>query len=390
MRLNMLIKLAMAACCLLPAGARGEDPLCQIATTSFAEAVKLRGLSKRKEVPCLVQNREQVEQFLVSTMDTKYPSRRLEHEEIELKAVGFLPAEFNYRRGLIEFYASQVGGYYDPEVKHFVMAGWMPGALQTTVAIHELTHALQDQHFDLEAFTDVRKYSTDELLARSALVEGDATAVMNDFTRSLVGGGSIAAEQSIDGILVQNAMGFSLMSATAPVPKSLQMMLFFPYQSGLRFVHSLLREGGYHRVDAAYAKPPQSSEEILHPEKYGKGDFERLGADVVLENSGEDPAAVEYADTLGEFGIATLLTQLGEAPAAAAREAAGWAGDTLVIVGRAEGSPAVYWVSQWDSVSDMREFVQAYGPRLRAIKKPGKYSLAADAQTKRVRFVSYE
>ena len=180
--------------------------------------------------------------------------------------IGFIPLDFNYQQGLIDLYLSQLGGYYDPEKRHFVMAAWMPVMLQTTIAVHELTHALQDQYFNLATFTDQNKYTSDQLMARSALVEGDATLVMLDYQRRLMGQAGLESDKSVSGVMLQNIIGASMMAPMANVPSSLQNLLIFPYTSGLRFAHEFLKDGGYKRLDKIFRSPPRSTEEILHPE----------------------------------------------------------------------------------------------------------------------------
>lgn len=371
-----------------PVLAHPEEPLCDIAKQSFQDAIRIRHLSKLREVPCTTQNQDQVKKFILDTIQTKYVPQKIEMEEKAYKALGFLPEDFDYKKGLIDFYASQVGGYYDPDKKRFVMAAWMPGLLQTTVAVHELTHALQDQHFNLKDFTDERKYSSDELMARSALIEGDATSVMMDNLRAMAGQKGLETEPNVDSLMMQNIIGFSLVSSAANVPKGLQMLLFFPYTSGLRFVHAALKRGGYREVDRIFERPPGSTEEILHPEKYfaGTHDFTRIDPESILE----DPASehVRYPDVAGEFFISALLIGLGEAPAAAATASAGWAGDVVVVSERSNGETRVYWVTQWDSERDLREFSESYGRALKKQKKAGKYSFETDEKTLRATLIA--
>ncbi len=373
---------------LAPLTGYSEEPLCDIAKQSFEDAVRIRRLSKLREVPCTTQNQDQVKKFILDTIGTKFAPQKIEMEEKAYKAVGFLPEDFDYKNGLIDFYASQIGGYYDPDRKRFVMASWMPALLQATVAVHELTHALQDQHFNLADFTDEKRYSSDELMARSALIEGDATAVMMDNLRAMTGQKSLETEANVDSLMMQNIVGFSLVSSAANVPKGLQMLLFFPYTSGLRFVHTALRKGSYHEVDRMFERPPISTEEILHPEKYfahGQ-DFIRIEPRSVLE----DPAneQVRYSDIAGEFFVTALLTGLGETPSAAASAAAGWGGDAVVVSERSNGETKVYWATQWDAVKDLSEFTDRYGRMLRKHKRAGTYSFERDEKTLRATLIA--
>lgn len=347
--------------------AAAADETCKLADTAIADASGIRKLKIRHAVPCYVHGKEQVKKFLLHSIDTKIPPQKLFMEATVYKALGIIPADFDYQQGIVELYLNQIGGYYNPEKKHFVMAGWMPALLQTTVAVHELTHALQDQYFNLEKFTDEKKYSGDELLARSALVEGDATAVMVDYTRGVMGQPKIETEKNVDSMMLQNVIGSSMVSGMNSIPSSLQMMLIFPYTSGLRFAHTLLMRGGYGEIDKAFARAPRSTEEILHPEKYfhAEPDFEKIDAGALRPKDMAQSIEPSYRDSLGEFAISTLIANFVTDRNLAAQAAAGWAGDTVAVFeDKAAAKRFVIWRTAWDSDKDAEEFFQTYGKAL--------------------------
>jgi len=348
----------------------GTDKKCEIATTSIAAASELRQLRQKKEVPCLVRDKESVRANILSLVQEKTPPLKMKYEGLTLKTLGFIPEEFDYERGLIDLYVSQLGGYYDPGRKYFVMAGWMPDILQAPIAVHELTHALQDQYFDLEKFIDSKVESTDLLLARSALVEGDATAVMLDYARRRAGQDGIATEPNVESVMLQNVIGGAFTASMAAVPLSLQLTLLFPYTSGLRFVHTLLRRDGYKAVDAAFRTPPRSTTEILHPERYPlrEGEVKEFSD---AELRGANAGAVVYRDTVGEFAISTLLAMFLPNKADAVAAANGWAGDRLIALEQEQPNHptsktvVTLWRSAWATEGDASEFISAYERALR-------------------------
>jgi hypothetical protein len=338
----------------------GTREVCQVAEAALKQASQIRGLAIKKKVPCEVHGKELVKEYIVGTIKTKLPPQRLEHEEWVYKALGMIPESFDYTKGIVDLYLSQIGGYYDPEKKHFIMAGWLPAALQTTIAAHELTHALQDQYFRLDSFMDIRKYSSDQMLARSALVEGDASAVMYDFVRRGAGQPPLSQEADVGSILVQNVLGSQMVAGMTSIPSSIQVMLIFPYTSGLRFAHHLLRTGGYVKIDAAFSHPPRSTEEILHPEKFGANqDFREITPEEVV-SIGTQPERIAFSDVLGEFGISALLGMGELSRDESTRAAEGWGGDRVVLLEKkaSAGDPEyeVRWLSSWDSSKDADEF----------------------------------
>ena len=350
--------------------ALSAETACQISTTALKRASQIRGLPIKEETPCSIKDKEQVKDYLIHTINTKIPKERMAAEALIYRAFGFIPRTFNYEEGIVKLYLDQLGGFYDPESNSFTMAAWIPAMLQVTVAVHELTHALQDQYYNLEEFIDIKKYSSDQLLARSALVEGDATAVMIDYTRDLLGQKSIANDSDISALMMQNIVGTSMFASLNDIPESLKLSLLFPYTSGLRFVHHFLKSGGYSKIDTMFRRPPRSTEEILHPDKYLNNDPDFVDVQVG-SNLIPDGATVTHADTLGEFAISTLLATFEKDKGRVASAAAGWAGDKVAIYKIDRGVESVVWVTAWDSEEDAQEFFSMYSqvlPKVPGVK----------------------
>ncbi len=354
----------------------GND--CQTAEAALDTAGKLRGLSPKRRVPCRLQNKTEVERYLRETIKKKMSETRVEHEGQTYRMLGFIPKDFDYFDKVINLYTDQLGGYYDPEKKYYAMADWMPAIIQMPIAVHELTHALQDQHFSLAEMIDQEKLSSDVVLARAALIEGDATSVMLDYSRMLAGQPSIAKEQSVSMFMLQNISGAMLSQSLREAPPALQASLLFPYVSGLNFCHALLRKGGYRAIDRAFSRPPESTEEILHPQIYlrGKRDFTVPADPQMPEELGLKEQKPVFRDTLGEFFVSTLLATW-VSPQQASEAASGWGGDRVVLYPReGERKWALAWQLLWDSKDDASEFfdvlLKAYTVRFAKVKEQEK------------------
>jgi hypothetical protein len=347
---------------------------CQIAQHAIRDASAIRGLTIKRQVPCRLQDKEEVKGYLLETIKTKIPAQKLQMESLVFRTLGLLPESFDYEKGIVDLYLSQIGGYYDPEKQRYVMAAWLPDVLQTTVAVHELTHALQDQYFNLKLFTDEKKFNGDELLARSALVEGDATAVMMDYARRMMGQPPIASDKNVEGVMMQNVVGASMATSAVQVPQSLQLMLIFPYTAGLRFAHQALQKGGYPALDAMFKRPPRSTEEILHPEKYyaASPDFKviqpkdflpiSLGTSVIKSD-----ATVLYEDVVGEFATSILIGEVSGDKRLASKVAQGWGGDRVVVLEAATGERYLVWATNWDTEADAQEFKEAFAQQAKKV-----------------------
>jgi hypothetical protein len=342
------------------AAADEASSLCETSRQALVHASRIRNLPTKEAVPCLVQDKSAVMGFIHETLRTDRPPQKLQMEEITYRAIGLIPDSFSYASKLVEFLASQIGGYYDPKRKHFIMAAWLPASVQAGVAVHELTHALQDQHYNLRRILDGKSGTTDSDIAVSALIEGDASAVMFDYERNKLGQPAIQNEPSIDALILVQVLGASMGPIGGEIPDSLKGLLIFPYTSGLRFVHALLRNGGYNTVSDSYGRLPKSSREILHPHEYLAGTFQpNIPQPSQIEGATESYLP-EYSDVLGEFGIASLLS--GEAPsrAGASEAAQGWRGDRVGVFPLQSGKRLVSWLTRWESEVDAAQFYDAY------------------------------
>jgi hypothetical protein len=304
----------------------------------------------------------------ITEFDRSYPrTQRLADEEM-LTLLGLAPAGFSLRDAAASLYAEGVAGYYDPRTKRLrTVSGPATGTRSTaeTVLAHELTHALEDQRFRLLGSTESAG-SSDVSLAHLALIEGTATTVMQRyqsryFTPSEVLAGALA-------------------SAFAPqpsMPDFLQAQTLFPYLGGAAFVGELLRRAGgrWDLVNVAERlRPPASTEQVLHPERYLRADQPKR---VRLGSPGAGWTRVA-GGTWGELQTREMLAAGGGGGDVDAA-AAGWGGDRWALwrsapVGdgcrspcRAEDVLVMRW--RWDTARDRAEFAAALrrfvGVRLR-------------------------
>jgi len=234
-------------------------------------------------------------------------------------------------------------------------------------------HALQDQHFDLEAI-DLRATTTDATLAGRALIEGDAM-VLTALYR--YGTFSQTDWEALTDLIVQaEEPEYDQALEEAIVWRRLKR---FPYWEGRLFAQTLFESGGWEAVNMAYVIPPRSTTQILHPDQYltvtmgtGTGPGPDFPIQVIVPDLGEtlgDGWARQLHDTLGELSIGLYLSaQLPEEVAWQAAE--GWNGDTMVIWGKGDGVRSgegesvvgerlIVWRTIWDSIEEATEFEDA-------------------------------
>jgi hypothetical protein len=352
-------------------------------------AERYRGLKLERRVPWGRVSEPELRREVLADFRQDLPPERLAEVELGLKAFGLIPEGMDLKTYVPELLTSQIAGFYDPHRKvlaivdrHGGLLGKEAGAqlgaemtrkMEDGLLVHELTHAIQDQHFDLDHLSGPDPLS-DGGVARLALVEGDATLVMLDDlihasieevpeARGLVtelmadGGGEEGVAAAGKGLPGQKEM------ATAPA--WFRDQLLFSYSRGAAFCLEVRRRGGQKLLDYAFAAdPPRSSEQILHPEKW----FGRRDDPVVIawpDLGRELPGYAKAAEgQLGEEGIAVLLRPaLGEGEQAAAA-AAGWGGDRFAVY-RQGGRRLLAWIVDWDTEEAAARF-QAAATRLGA------------------------
>jgi hypothetical protein len=273
-------------------------------------------------------------------LDRQYPAKRRHADEQVLKLLGLIAPDADLRELTGSLFEQGVAGYYDPRDGRLrVVSGTGTGTrvLTEMTLAHELTHALEDQRFGLDTDT---AGSDDRDLARTALIEGSATALMYAYVTRYFSSGETL------GGLIGSASG-----GTGGLPPFLEAQVVFPYVGGDAFVEDLLRRAGgrWSLVDLAYkAHPPVSTEQILHPDAYFGADKPqrvRLRAGAVLGRGWTRAAA----GTWGELQTRELV---GSGAAAA-----GWGGDHYELWQSDAGvGDALVMRWRWDTPRDEREF----------------------------------
>lgn len=315
------------------------------------ETSEIRELSVLRRVKSGAQSRSEIERMIVKNLDTDTTPAEMHATEVLLKAFGLAPPDFAYRSFLIKLLTEQVAGYYDPKARQFYLADWIEIDGQKPVMAHELTHALQDQHFNLKRFEKWPKGDSDAELAAHALIEGDATLAMMQY----LGKHPMIALSFLRTSQESSAEQFK------QAPRALRDSLIFPYQYGLTWASQVHRRGGWTMVSNAFKKLPLSTEQILHAEKYFS--YERpvkLALPNFTRTLGPGWKHIDN-DVNGEWGYYLVLDEFLNNSTESKRAAAGWGGDRFAIYeGPGRSDVFLAQVSVWDTATDANEFFEAY------------------------------
>jgi hypothetical protein len=345
-----------------------------VATTAavLKETSEIRELPILRPVKSGAQSRAEIERMLIKNLDEQATPAQMHATELALRKFGLAPYDFEYRSFIIKLLTEQVAGYYDSKTREFHLADWLDLEGQKPVMVHELTHALQDQHFHLRRFEKWPHGDSDAELAAHALIEGDATLAMTIYM----------AQNPLVALAFTRSLGSSTAMASVQfnqAPRALRESLVFPYGAGTEWATQLYKRGGWSMVSKAFTQLPLSSEQIIHPEKYFS--YERP-LKIVLpdldDHLGSGWKEID-SDVNGEWSYYLILDQFLNSPSESRRAAAGWAGDRFAIYEDAKRDQVMLaHVSAWDSENDAREFFNAYVKR--TAKRYPEATLMADNQ----------
>lgn len=289
------------------------------------------GYAIKHKVTGELASREQVAKYVDEKMNEDEDAKRLERSEIVLKKFGLLPRDFNLHKFLIDLLQEQVAGYYDVKTKKMYLLDWLSADAQKPVLAHELTHALQDQNFNLKDWEspkapksgDREEYTFDEdeaSTARSAVAEGQGMVTLVDYM--LRGSGTTLAESPQVAEMMRKAMTSSSdYPLLEKAPLMIRESLVFPYGDGLTFESALLQRGKDAAFSGAFRRPPQDTHEVmdvtaylhnrpaqwlvvpdLRPElgskyeKYDEGSIGQLDTRILAKQYADESAAKDMAE----------------------------------------------------------------------------------------------
>jgi len=344
-----------------------------------AAVEEVRGRRFTEAVRASEMNPAALKSFLRGKIGDSFPAAP-EDTLRSLVVLGLIDDTPNLLERLVDFYASQVVAFYDPEPRRFYVVRGGGGALDGTGAedlaerllfSHELTHALQDQSLRLDGRFRSLRDNGDRALALQCLLEGEATLVMVRVALRDLPGADAAAEEALAPLLSAGAL------ERANVPKDLPPFfvdqLFFPYVEGTAYVRRAVSRGGWKEVDRLWKDPPLSTSEILHDGRRPPPATDLLPADAArLAPRGSRHL---YSDTVGEWAARYLLRRsLGEEEAVDA--VSGWRGDRIAffLSGR---SFSYVWRLRFDTPGSALLFETAFrkartgGPEPPAVVRSG-------------------
>jgi hypothetical protein len=329
----------------------------------------MRGMKFKRPVKVHVTDKKGFLEYARKRQERVETPERRKRDEAIAKMLGAIPPDIDLQATLEKLLEEQVGGFYDPGSDAFYLMETFGGDIARIILAHELTHALDDQYFDLDGNLKRLHEETDAEFAFGAVVEGSGTAAMNQWT-----------VQHQDGLDMSSLLesGDLETRGLEAAPAFLWVPLIAVYLRGEGFlVHTAgmniaMKAAKTEDVRRAFEHPPRSSEQILHPEKYWDANSLDEPRSVAIDAS-KLPSGWKTAgeDTLGELYLALVTTPSNERPKFDPKNkfsilgihytnkaAEGWGGDRALLLEK--GDARVLWlVTTWDTPEDAQEFRDA-------------------------------
>jgi len=304
----LLLACAASATRFVDAGQDTSDLLSQ-ADSVLHQVSELTGLPIKSPLRKQIISRPEVSKYIEDNLHSEMTPQEIHIQEATLQAFGLVPPGFNLEKFLIGFYTEQAAGFYDPLRQTMFIADWVEPDMQRLVLTHELTHALQDQNYDLEKFLKAAREDDDASGARQAVVEGHATAAM---VQEMIEPMKLEVMPSIEPLMApviqQQLEGFP---AFNKAPFFFRFQALFPYIEGIGFMQRGLQAGGWKKLDALFDDPPHTTKEIFQPEVYfEKQPLPKINLPRPEALTGLRGVNFLAENTMGELGYYVLLGQL--------------------------------------------------------------------------------
>ena len=395
-----MIRTLLALALLVPAtslaqeGPPAKDDFKEKTVKHKKDVTRLRGLDFKSEVTVGAYSKEELVAFLKAEFEKDLPREKAERFQRGYAKFGLIPKDLDIYDAYMELFGSSIAGFYHPKTKELRLIKSGAEGLEEKAAkalgidmeaitlVHELTHAAQDQNYELSTLPLEDETNDDLILALKSAIEGDASAV----------GWKYQLKDMFDTAIHQINDGYKsgqLPGKANDLPIYLKLSLTFPYGHGTDFIVKTLKgtEGELADIGKIFKDLPISSEQILHPKKYYE---ERDHPTLVLLDAEKIVGGgwrESFNNVHGEFGV-RLTIQSQRLPRnddklrlpAIVRAAAGWDGDRYVVLENDAKDTAYVWYSVWDSEDDAREFMEAYAW---ALQRKHKLPLSEEAADER-------
>jgi hypothetical protein len=362
LRHKLLAVVALAASCASAQSDPRAQALCSQANAIARQLTTISAMKLHHPVPCDFITKEKINEFLKKRVKEIAKPEEIRAEELTLKKFGLVPQDFDLAGNTVDLLTEQAAAFYDYDRKKLFITESTPSESQEPVLAHELAHALADQNFNLGKFIKQGRKSDDGATARMAVMEGQATWIMSEFLaqkngQSLKSSPGLVAMMSN---LSETGAGQYPVFESAPLYE--RITLVFPYTKGMLFQNAVFQRDGQEGFAEVFRKPPISTQQILHPDKYFAG---VKPSDPSLPSLHLKGYKGLVGGSMGELEHSILLEQYASKERAQ-ELAPHWRGSNFALLENKSAARVVlFYAVEWDGEAAARDYFAFYREALR-------------------------
>jgi hypothetical protein len=359
--LILLAILASGLPSLVEAEKPSNDPTFSQIDSIVKSLSEITGLAEKHPVPYGRMTKRQLRQFLNKRIKKTLKPDEIRADELSLKMFGLVPQSFDLKKSTIDLLTEQAAAFYDyDEKKLFLLSdpdADSDSSEETTTLAHELSHALADQHFNLENFMEETPSNDDENLAHTAVVEGEASWLMIAYQLKRSGQNPVPTQEMLKSVADSGESSMGDYPVLKSSPLYIQQSLLFPYAQGTMFFDAVYQKMGKPAFAEVFTHPPASSSQIIHPEKYFE--HEKPAEPTVPKLSKEGKEITD--GSMGEFDHQMLLQQYLGGPKAIALAPHLRGGQFRIVSPKGhDPQPVLLYAAEWDSADHASQYFEAY------------------------------
>jgi hypothetical protein len=362
---RILFSLLAVSSLLCVFAARQSDPQVFDQIDSIVKSLSgITGLSEKHSVPYGRISKRQLRQFLTKRIKKTLKPEEIYADELSLKMFGLVPANFDLRKSTLDLLTEQAAAFYDYEKKKLFLLEGSSLNSETTTLAHELSHALADQHFNLEKFMQEVPANDDENLAHTAVVEGQASWLMIAYDLKQAGRPPMPTAEMLRGVGNSSEESMAGYPVLKDSPLYIQQSLLFPYTRGILFFDAVYKKMGREAFAAVFRHPPEDSAEIIHPDRYFA--HEKAAKPDLPKLSLNDRAKDLTEGSVGEFDHEMMLAQyVGAAQSKLLAPHLRGGRFKITEIGK-KRKPLLEYISEWESEEQAANFFRCYQKILKA------------------------
>ena len=318
----------------------------------------ISGLTEEHTVPYARMSKRQLRQFLAKRIKKSLRPEEIHADELALKMFGLVPQTFDLKKSTIDLLTEQAAAFYDYDDKKLFLLEDSSVSAEVTTLAHELSHALADQHFDLQKYMDQSPANDDENLAHTAVVEGQASWLMIAYDLEQAGQPAVPTAAALKTVVDSSESSMGDYPVLKGSPLYIQQSLMFPYTDGTTFFDAVYKKNGKAAFTEVFKDPPSDSAQILHPDRYFAHIKATKPALPKLASRGGEHEISE--GSVGEFDHEILLRQYTSKAESRSLAPHLRGGSFKIVDVDKQHRPVLLYASEWDSTEQASEFFKDY------------------------------